>query len=97
MAAVVLAAGQGKRMKSARAKVLHPVAGLPLLLHVLDALEPLRVSPVVVVVGHDADAVVAAVAKKAETVVQREQLGTGHAVLQARKALARNPTPRKER
>ena len=88
LAAVVLAAGQGKRMKSARAKVLHPVAGLPLLLHVLDALEPLRVSPVVVVVGHDADAVVAAVAKKAETVVQREQLGTGHAVLQARKALA---------
>ncbi|MFN2376740.1 MAG: bifunctional UDP-N-acetylglucosamine diphosphorylase/glucosamine-1-phosphate N-acetyltransferase GlmU, partial [Candidatus Binatia bacterium] len=88
LAAVVLAAGQGKRMQSARAKVLHSVAGEPLLSHVLTALEPLQVSPVVVVVGHDADAVRTAVGDRAATVVQKEQLGTGHAVLQARKALA---------
>ena len=88
LAAVVLAAGQGKRMRSPRAKVLHAVAGSPLVSHVLAALEPLEVSPVVVVVGHDADAVGAAVAGKAAIALQKEQLGTGHAVLQARKALA---------
>jgi bifunctional UDP-N-acetylglucosamine pyrophosphorylase/glucosamine-1-phosphate N-acetyltransferase len=88
LAAVVLAAGQGKRMRSARAKVLHPVAGQPLLLHVLDAIEPLQVSPVVVVVGHDGDTVRDAVQGRATIAEQKEQLGTGHAVLQAKKALA---------
>lgn len=88
LAAVILAAGQGKRMKSPRAKVLHAVAGLPLVSHVLESLTPLRVSSAVVVVGHDGDAVRAAVSDSATTVEQREQLGTGHAVLQARKALA---------
>jgi len=88
LAAVVLAAGQGKRMRSPKAKVLHTVAGLPLVSHVLEALEPLRAAPVVVVVGHDGDAVRAAVAGKAVIAVQDKQLGTGHAVLQARKALA---------
>ena len=88
LAAVVLAAGQGKRMHSGRAKVLHEVAGLPLVVHVLEALAPLKVAPVVVVVGHQAEAVTAAVAGRAQTVVQKEQLGTGHAVLQAKKALA---------
>src|SRR5206468_2058479 len=65
LAAVVLAAGQGKRMLSPRAKVLHEVAGLPLVAHVLAAIEPLKVSSAVVVIGHDADAVRAAVAGKA--------------------------------
>lgn len=88
LAAVVLAAGQGKRMRSARAKVLHEVAGQPLVLHVLDAIAPLKVSPVVVVVGHDGEAVRSAVAGRAVIAEQREQLGTGHAVLQAKKALA---------
>src|SRR5690349_8937687 len=87
LAAVVLAAGQGKRMKSPRAKVLHAVAGTPLVGHVLAAIEPLGVSPVVVVVGHDADSVRAAIGD-AKVAVQHEQLGTGHAVLQAKKALA---------
>jgi bifunctional UDP-N-acetylglucosamine pyrophosphorylase/glucosamine-1-phosphate N-acetyltransferase len=86
LAVVVLAAGQGKRMKSPRAKVLHPVAGTPLVGHVLAAVEPLGVSPVVVVVGHDADSVRAAVGG-ATIAVQQQQLGTGHAVLQAKKAL----------
>jgi bifunctional UDP-N-acetylglucosamine pyrophosphorylase/glucosamine-1-phosphate N-acetyltransferase len=84
---VVLAAGQGKRMKSPRAKVLHAVAGTPLVSHVLAAVGPLGVSRVVVVVGHDADAVRAAVGD-ASIAVQHQQLGTGHAVLQAKKALA---------
>jgi bifunctional UDP-N-acetylglucosamine pyrophosphorylase/glucosamine-1-phosphate N-acetyltransferase len=75
-------------MRSPRAKVLHEVAGCALVSHVLAAVEPLDVSPVVVVVGHDADAVRAAVAGQAQVAVQKEQLGTGHAVLQARKALA---------
>ncbi len=88
LAAVVLAAGQGKRMQSPRAKVLHAVAGLPLVSHVLHAIEALHVSPVVVVVGHDGDAVRAAVGDNARIAVQEKQLGTGHAVLQARKALA---------
>ncbi|HXC50873.1 MAG TPA: bifunctional UDP-N-acetylglucosamine diphosphorylase/glucosamine-1-phosphate N-acetyltransferase GlmU [Candidatus Limnocylindrales bacterium] len=88
LAAVVLAAGQGKRMLSPRAKVVHEIAGLPLVSHVLAAIEPLGCAPAVVVVGHDADSVCAAIAGKAATAVQREQLGTGHAVLQARKALA---------
>ncbi len=87
LAAVVLAAGQGKRMKSPRAKVLHAVAGTPLVGHVLAAVEPLGVSTVVVVVGHDAEAVRAA-AGDAKIAVQQQQLGTGHAVLQAKKALA---------
>jgi bifunctional UDP-N-acetylglucosamine pyrophosphorylase/glucosamine-1-phosphate N-acetyltransferase len=86
LAAVVLAAGQGKRMKSPRAKVLHGVAGTPLIGHVLAAIEPLGVSPVVVVVGHDADSVRAAVGD-ATIAVQQQQLGTGHAVAQAKKAL----------
>jgi bifunctional UDP-N-acetylglucosamine pyrophosphorylase/glucosamine-1-phosphate N-acetyltransferase len=75
-------------MRSPRAKVVHEVAGTPLVAHVLAALEPLGCAPVVVVVGHDADSVRSAVSGRAEIAVQNEQLGTGHAVLQARKALA---------
>ncbi|MHA7816483.1 MAG: bifunctional UDP-N-acetylglucosamine diphosphorylase/glucosamine-1-phosphate N-acetyltransferase GlmU [Pseudohaliea sp.] len=81
---VILAAGQGKRMRSSRPKVLHPVAGRPMLAHVLDLarrLEPVRIC---VVVGHGGDAVRDALAADdVEWVEQREQLGTGHAVLQA--------------
>ncbi len=81
---VILAAGQGKRMRSSRPKVLHPVAGRPMLAHVLDLarrLEPVRIC---VVVGHGGDAVREALAADDVTwVEQREQLGTGHAVLQA--------------
>jgi bifunctional UDP-N-acetylglucosamine pyrophosphorylase/glucosamine-1-phosphate N-acetyltransferase len=74
----------GKRMNSARPKVLHPVAGRPLLAHVIDTARQLRPRRLVVVVGHGAEAVRAAVAAPdVEFVVQERQLGTGHAVQQA--------------
>ncbi len=87
--AIILAAGKGTRMKSELAKVLHPLAGRPLLAHVLDALSPLGPRRTVVVVGHQAERV-AEVCRGpgVETVLQEEQLGTGHAVDQARSVLA---------
>src|SRR5690348_13370400 len=78
---IVLAAGQGKRMRSDLPKVLHPVAGRPLLAHVLDAARALAPRRVVVVHGHGAEQVRAAFAEQdVEWVLQAEQLGTGHAV-----------------
>lgn len=87
LAAVVIAAGQGKRMHSQRAKVLHELGGRALIEHVLAALAPLRPDPLVVVVGHQADRVRQLLGDKVTTVLQKEQLGTGHAVLQAKAAL----------
>lgn len=87
LAAVVLAAGEGKRMRSTRPKVMHELAGKPLLLHVLDALEPLRPDRTVVVVGKGGAAVEEAVAGRAKCIVQEPRLGTGHALAQALKAL----------
>ena len=85
IAAVVLAAGKGTRMRSEKAKVLHPLGGKPLLVHVLDALEPLQAAQTVVVVGHQADAVQAAVSDRgAAFALQEQQNGTGHAVQIAR-------------
>lgn len=81
---VVLAAGQGKRMHSALPKVLHPLAGRPLLAHVLDTALELAPERVVVVHGHGGEAVRAAfAATPVSWVEQGEQLGTGHAVSQA--------------
>ncbi|MBU9477373.1 bifunctional UDP-N-acetylglucosamine diphosphorylase/glucosamine-1-phosphate N-acetyltransferase GlmU [Burkholderia multivorans] len=81
---VILAAGTGKRMRSALPKVLHPVAGRPLLSHVIATARTLQPSRLVVVVGHGADQVRAAVAAPdIQFAVQAEQLGTGHAVRQA--------------
>jgi len=81
---VVLAAGQGKRMHSALPKVLHPLAGRPLLAHVLETAQTLRPERIVVVHGHGGDAVQAAFpAAPLSWVDQSERLGTGHAVLQA--------------
>jgi bifunctional UDP-N-acetylglucosamine pyrophosphorylase/glucosamine-1-phosphate N-acetyltransferase len=92
---VILAAGQGKRMRSALPKVLHPVAGRAMLAHVLDAAEALATSldvaaRITVVVGHGADQVQAALSDRAgvRTVLQQPQLGTGHAVAQAAPHLA---------
>jgi bifunctional UDP-N-acetylglucosamine pyrophosphorylase/glucosamine-1-phosphate N-acetyltransferase len=83
--AVVLAAGKGTRMKSEKAKVLHEVAGKPMLSHVLSTLQRLGADQTVVVVGHQADAVSEVCRGFAvETVLQAEQLGTGHAVEQTR-------------
>jgi bifunctional UDP-N-acetylglucosamine pyrophosphorylase/glucosamine-1-phosphate N-acetyltransferase len=89
-ALIVLAAGQGTRMRSALPKVLHEVAGAPLLSHALAAGAAVEPRRTVVVAGHGADLVrdVAAVeAPEAEIVVQAERRGTAHAVMQAREAL----------
>src|SRR4051812_21683599 len=86
LACIVLAAGKGTRMKSDLPKVLHPVAGRPMVGHVLAAVESLSPERVVVVVGPGMDRVAAAVAP-CRTVVQAEQRGTADAVLAARPAL----------
>jgi bifunctional UDP-N-acetylglucosamine pyrophosphorylase/glucosamine-1-phosphate N-acetyltransferase len=81
---IVLAAGQGKRMRSQLPKILHPLGGRPLLAHVLAAAQPLAPHKVIVVHGHGAEQVRAAFAgAQVEWVLQAEQLGTGHAVQQA--------------
>lgn len=93
--AVVLAAGQGTRMKSHLPKVLHPLAGQPMLYFVLEALAGLRPAKVAIVVGHQAEEVRGwaegahpfGTEGAIEWVAQPQQLGTAHAVLQARPAL----------
>jgi len=81
--AVLLAAGQGTRMKSDVPKILHPVCGKPMIFHALAAARQAASEQPVLVIGHGADAVKNAVGDSARCVVQVEQLGTGHAVLQA--------------
>ena len=89
IACVVLAAGKGTRMKSALHKVLHPLAGRPMLLHLLASVDALRPAAKVIVVGAGREQVEAAVVGTgAIVVVQEPQLGTAHAVLQAEAALA---------
>ena len=84
LAVVVLAAGKGTRMQSSLAKVLHPLAGYPLIAHVLTAVQPLAAQHLIAVVGHQADAVRCVCERfGAWCVVQEPQLGTGHAVAQA--------------
>ncbi len=90
IALIVLAAGAGTRMNSDLPKPLHPLGGVPLVAHALEAGRALEPSRIVVVTGHGAEAVEAAVtahAPEAICVRQTEQLGTGHAVLQAAQAL----------
>jgi bifunctional UDP-N-acetylglucosamine pyrophosphorylase/glucosamine-1-phosphate N-acetyltransferase len=90
-AAVILAAGQGTRMKSALPKVLHPVCGVPMVAHVVHAAKEAGASRVVVVVGHGRELVErdlhARFGDSVKTAVQAEQLGTGHAVQCALPAL----------
>jgi len=90
MNVVILAAGMGKRMQSALPKVLHPLAGKPLLQHVIDTARLLRPSKLCVIYGHGGAAVpemVGTLARDGEapidTALQQPQLGTGHAVMQA--------------
>ncbi len=80
---VLLAAGQGTRMKSDLPKMLHPICGQPMLFHALEAAKAASTEQPVVVIGHGADEVRKAIGAAARCVVQVEQLGTGHAVLQA--------------
>jgi bifunctional UDP-N-acetylglucosamine pyrophosphorylase/glucosamine-1-phosphate N-acetyltransferase len=88
LALVILAAGKGTRMKSALHKVLHPIAGRPMLEHLLASAAELRPERLVVVAGHGREQLESALGIRATIVVQEPQLGTAHAVLQAREALA---------
>lgn len=88
IAAIVLAAGKGTRMKSDLHKVLHPIAGRPMLLHLMASVDALSPAKKVVIVGDKADQLEAALGDSAELAVQDPQLGTGHAVQQAEGALA---------
>ena len=83
LAAVILAAGLGKRMKSGVVKVLHPLRGKPLLKYVVDAARGAGIARIIVVIGHQADAVKEAMGDGLDYAVQVQQLGTGHAVMQA--------------
>ena len=84
MNVVILAAGMGKRMQSALPKVLHPLAGKPLLAHVVDTARTLSPSELCIIYGHGGDAVPAAFASQGISfALQQPQLGTGHAVMQA--------------
>src|SRR3546814_132262 len=87
-AAIVLAAGKGTRMKSDLHKVLHPIAGRPMLDHLLASVEQLGPHRTVVVAGHGREQIEAALGTRATVAVQEPQLGTGHAVQQAEAALA---------
>lgn len=85
--AVLLAAGQGTRMKSSLPKVLHPVAGKPMIWHALKAIQQSTTEKPVVVVGHGVEEVTNYLSDSAQTVLQEPQLGTGHAVMQAESLL----------
>lgn len=90
---VILAAGMGKRMRSRLPKVLQPIAGRPMLDHVLDATAPFAAgSPRIIVVGHGAEAVEARYADRTDVrfALQSPQLGTGHALMQAVPSLDKN-------
>ena len=88
MVAVILAAGKGTRMKSALPKVLHAVGGRPMLRHVMTAAEQAGAKRTIVVVGFGGDQVQAKIGAAAEYVLQAEQLGTGHAMMQVQPVLA---------
>lgn len=81
--AIVLAAGKGTRMKSDLHKVLHPIGGKAMALHLVSTLEEVGVAQTYFIVGHGAESVKYAIGNRVQYCIQHEQLGTGHAVLQA--------------
>ncbi|QNO14877.1 bifunctional UDP-N-acetylglucosamine diphosphorylase/glucosamine-1-phosphate N-acetyltransferase GlmU [Alkalicella caledoniensis] len=83
LSAIILAAGKGTRMKSNTIKVLHKLLDKPMLEYIYDALEPLSVEKIVTIVGHQKDKVLELYKNESLFAEQKEQLGTGHAVLQA--------------
>jgi bifunctional UDP-N-acetylglucosamine pyrophosphorylase / glucosamine-1-phosphate N-acetyltransferase len=85
--AVILAAGQGTRMKSKLYKVLHPVCGKPMVQHVVDHVKKLNIQEMVTVIGHGAEMVKAQLGEESHYALQSEQLGTAHAVMQAQQIL----------
>lgn len=88
LSVVILAAGKGTRMKSGKAKVLHEVFYSPMVHHVIKSVQPLEPTRIAVIVGHQKEAVSKSLqAFDVEFVVQKEQLGTGHAVLTAEEAI----------
>lgn len=84
---IVLAAGQGTRMKSKLYKVLHPVCGKPMVSHVIDQVSKIGADRIITVVGHGAEQVKHELEGRSEFVLQKERLGTGHAVLQVKELL----------
>lgn len=86
--AIILAAGQGTRMKSKLYKVLHPVCGKPMVQHVVDQVSKLNIDEVVTIIGHGAEKVKAQLGDKIQYALQESQLGTAHAVIQAKEILA---------
>ncbi|MFT8322981.1 MAG: bifunctional UDP-N-acetylglucosamine diphosphorylase/glucosamine-1-phosphate N-acetyltransferase GlmU [Bacillus sp. (in: firmicutes)] len=85
--AVILAAGQGTRMKSKLYKVLHPVCGKPMVKHVVDQVSNLHIKDIVTVVGHGSEQVKKQLGDKVNYAFQAEQLGTAHAVIQTKELL----------
>ncbi|PZP18567.1 MAG: bifunctional UDP-N-acetylglucosamine diphosphorylase/glucosamine-1-phosphate N-acetyltransferase GlmU, partial [Sphingomonas hengshuiensis] len=88
LAAIILAAGKGTRMQSDLHKVLHPIAGQPMLMHLMASVDALAPAHQVVIVGAGRDQLAAALGDRATLAVQEPQLGTGHAVQQAQGPLA---------
>lgn len=81
--AIILAAGKGTRMKSKLYKVLHPVAGKPMVEHIIERVVETQPADIVTIVGHGAEMVKEQLGDRSQYVLQAEQLGTGHAVMQA--------------
>jgi UDP-N-acetylglucosamine pyrophosphorylase (EC 2.7.7.23)/glucosamine-1-phosphate N-acetyltransferase (EC 2.3.1.157) len=84
---IILAAGQGTRMKSKLYKVLHPVCGKPMVAHLMDQVSGIDANKIITVIGHGAEEVRKLLDGRCEFVYQKEQLGTAHAVLQAKDLL----------
>lgn len=82
LVAVIMAAGKGTRMKSKLPKVMHLLAGKTLIEHVMDTVNQVGIERPLVIVGHGREVVEASICERAESVVQAEQLGTGHAIMQ---------------
>src|SRR5262245_3621240 len=94
LALVIMAAGKGTRMRSERPKVLHEICGRPILMHTVAMGRELGAARIVAIAGYGIERVREAVAGQGvEVVEQREQLGTAHAALQARAALADHDGP----
>ena len=87
LASIILAAGQGTRMRSKLPKVIHPIVGKPMVWHAIKAVQGLTDLPPILVVGYRADIVKSAVGEDVSYAIQEEQLGTGHAVASAKSAL----------
>ena len=84
---LILAAGKGTRMKSELPKVIHEVNGIPMISKIIKVLEILKPEENILILGHKKEEVLKVVGENADYVVQTEQLGTGHAVLQAKDKL----------